>query len=118
MRGSLELVQKKLREAQEATVEISTPGGQPAYSKISFTDVDGKSMSFYQDSTNLYMQTASGTSLLMKNLRNIMFAFANTERPDEGKTAILSISLCAEGKVWGSETRVYHMNLEKVRLMN
>ncbi len=52
VRVSLDLIQKSLREAQEATVEISTPTGEPAYSKISFTDVDGKDYSFYQQSTN------------------------------------------------------------------
>jgi prepilin-type N-terminal cleavage/methylation domain-containing protein len=119
VRTVLDILGKDLREAQEATVVIDSENvSQPPYSKISFTDVNGASKSFYQIGRNLYLDTASGTSTLMRSLRNIMFAFAETSRPGEDEYAVLTVSLCAEGQYWGGQTRVYHMNLEKIRIMN
>jgi len=120
VRTSLEVIEKSLRGAQESTVVIdSFSSSQPPYSRISFTDINGRSISFYQLNKKLKLQTASGSSTLMTNLRNIMFTYPCTRQASDEENVIIMVSLSAEGQYfWGGNTRIYHMNLEKIRIMN
>jgi prepilin-type N-terminal cleavage/methylation domain-containing protein len=119
VRTVIELVNKGLREAESSTVVIdSVDGTQPPYSRISFTDVNGDAHAFYQNGKRLYMQTPTGSNVLMSNLRTIFFAYPDTADTATDESVILTVSLCAEGDYWGAQKKVYHMNLEKIRLMN
>lgn len=120
VRTSLEVIEKSLRGAQESTIVIdSFSASQPPYSRISFTDVNGRSISFYQLNKRLKLQTAAGSSTLMTSLRNIMFTYPSTRQSFDEENVIIMVSLSAEGIFfWGGNTRIYHMNLEKIRIMN
>ena len=119
VRTVIELVNRSLREAESSTVVIdSLDTSEPPYSRISFTDVNGAARAFYQQDKKLYMSTPTGDNILMGNLRTVFFMYPDTAESESDEGMILTVSLCAEGDYWGTQKKVYHMNLEKIRLMN
>jgi len=96
-RQSLDIINRFLRQAKSATIVVDQLSGQPPYSRISFTSVQGQSISYWQQGRKLYAKIDNNTSVLSSNLRYIAFVFPRTD-----DTTIVSVS----------------MTMEKVRVMN
>lgn len=112
-RTALDLINRSLRQAKASTITVSSGAGQPPYSSVSFTAIDGVNWKFYQSSKNLYALSGSGTSVLCRNLRYIAFTYARTD-----KSGIISVSITTEEKTYQSESKVLQLSVEQVRVMN
>lgn len=119
VRTVLDVMLRGIKEAKQTTIGIdSYNANQPPFSRISFLKTDGNTVSFYQLGKILYMSTSAGKTKLMNNIRNIMFTYPSTIKSTSDDPALLTVSLCAEGSYWKNSTKVYHMNLEQIRVMN
>lgn len=112
-RASMYLITRQLRQAKSNTIVITRETGQPYYSKITFTDIDGRQVVFYQTGKDLYMAVNSQVSKVCSNLRYLAFAF-----PRSDDMGIISVALTVEKTMYEARTKALHMASEKVRVMN
>lgn len=112
-RQILPLINRNLRQSSVSTIVIDQAGGQPYYSRITFTRVDGMTFSFFQQGTNLCMSTSNTTKVLTQNLRYLAFTPPRVE-----DLTILSVSLTLEKNIYEGRTKALHMASEKVMVMN
>lgn len=118
VRVYLDLMVKMLREAQSSTVVVDQVSGEAPWSRISFTTIEGTTITYYQgphiEGKKALFQTVNGTTRrLADNLRTLKFTYPSTD-----DTNIIGVSLCFEETVYGTQTNVLHLSVEKVRLMN
>ena len=111
-RTALSLINRNLRQAQISTITIDQVSGQPYYSRIEFTKIDGGWQQYYQKGMYLYMVTNS-TKTLTENLRYLAFAPMHSDELN-----IISVSLTLEEKIYDNRTKALHMASEKVMVMN
>jgi prepilin-type N-terminal cleavage/methylation domain-containing protein len=111
-RAGLDLVNRFLRQAESSTVVIDQATGQPPYSRIRFTGIDGQNYKFYQQGTNLY-QVARSSSVISKNLRYIAFTYPRYDDP-----SIISVAMTMERATYQGGTKALELSIEKVRVMN
>ena len=111
-RSAMIVMTGRLRQAQSSTILIDQDTADPPYSRISFTDIDGNGIRFYQDGKNLYMVDTS-TRTLTTNLRYIAFAL-----PKSDDLGIVSLSFTLEKSIFEGRTKALHMASEKIRVMN
>lgn len=107
------LMTRRLRQAQSDTLIIDNYSNQPPYSRIFFTDVDSKNVTFYQNNKNLMMVVNGSTSTLAGNLRYMAFAL-----PRSDDLGIVSVSMTLEKNTYEGQKKALHMASEKVRVMN
>jgi len=113
-RSIMYLSTRNLRQAQSDTISITRHNSsQPFYSKITFTKVDGKQYSFYQEGSNFVMSYAGFNRVLTKNLRYLAFTF-----PQSNDMSIISISMTLEKSTFEGRTKSLHIVSEKVMIMN
>ncbi len=112
-RTVMELVTRRLRQAQPTTLVMDQVSGQPYYSRIAFTDIDSKATVYYQNGKNLMMVVNGSTSTLTANLRYLAFAL-----PRSDDMGIVSVSITLEKTIYQGQTKALHMASEKVRVMN
>jgi len=113
VRAGIDMMTRRLREAQAATVVIDSLSGQPPYSRISFTSVNGTDYSFYQRNKELYISENGGAKKLSDNLRYLSFTFPRSDDP-----TIVSVSITMEKSTYESQTKALQLSIEKVRIMN
>jgi hypothetical protein len=111
-RACLDLVNRFLRQAQSASVVIDQAAGQPPYSRVSFTTVQGQGMSFYQSGTTLY-QVAQSTTAISQNVRFIAFTYPRSDDP-----TIVSVALTMEKATYEGGYKALELSIQKVRVMN
>lgn len=109
----LDLMMKLLREAQASTVVVDQATSAPPWSRITFTNIESQSVCFYQSGSKLYSTIGGTTKMLATNLRSLKFTYPMTT-----DDAIIGVSLCFEEVVYGTQTNVLHLSVEKVRLLN
>lgn len=112
-RMMLSLINRNLRQARSGTLQIDSIPGQPYYSRIAFTRVDGMTFSFYQTGTRLIMVTSNTTKTLSSNLRYLAFSPPRSE-----DLTIISVALTLEKAIQEGRTKALHMASEKVMVMN
>jgi len=112
-RATLEMVTRRLRQAKSATLVMDEYPGQPYYSRISFTDIDGNLNTFYQNGKNLMTVVHGSTATLTTDLRYLAFAL-----PRSDDLGIVSVSITLERSTYGGQTKALHMASEKVRVMD
>ena len=113
-RALIYLITRNLRQAQNSTISISRHNSnQPFYSKVTFTKVDGKVFTFYQEGKTFKMTQGSMTKGFSKNIKYLAFMF-----PESSVMDIVSISLTFEKAIFEGRTKALHMSSEKVRVMN
>lgn len=112
-RQILPLINRNLRQASVGSIVIDQGNGQPYYSRISFTRIDGMTFLFEQQGTNLVMTTSNTTKTLTGNLRYLAFTPPRVE-----DLTILSVSLTLEKNIYEGRTKALHMASEKVMVMN
>lgn len=112
---TMELITKNLRQAQSSKISATRlNSGQPYYSFLGFTDINGKQFNFYQNGKNLNMfSTGASTKTLSGNLRYLAFSF-----PRSDDMTIISVALTLEKSIFENRTKALHMASEKVRVMN
>ena len=112
-RESLSQINKALRQASAESIVISQESGEPPYSSLSFTTVDGRAIHFYQEGTDLEFSVDGATRTLTDNLRYISFAPPRTDDSN-----IISVSVTFEKSTYEGGTKALQMAIEKVRVMN
>lgn len=112
-RQSLDIINRFLRQAESATITIDQVSGQPPYSRISFTDIQGRSISIWQSGTYLYMKLGNNQSVLAKNLRYIAFVFPRTD-----DTSIINVSTTMQELSYEGTSKALELSIQKVRIMN
>ncbi|MBI4057589.1 MAG: prepilin-type N-terminal cleavage/methylation domain-containing protein [Elusimicrobia bacterium] len=111
-RESLDIINRNLRQARSSTVTVDQVTGQPPFSRIRFTTIDGRTMIFYQQNKNLY-QIEGGTKTLSGNLRYIGFTY-----PRSDDATILSVAITMEKETYQGGAKALQLSVQKVRVMN
>ncbi len=114
-RAALDLMNRKLRQAEASSIVVSRhDSSQPPYSKVFFNTVDTSSITFYQAGRQIYMQEgAENPRKIADNLRYMAFTYAETD-----KDTIMSVSVTFEKDVYQGKAKALQMAVEKVRVMN
>lgn len=113
-RAVMYLMTRELRQAQSNTISINQlSASQPFYSQITFTRVQGTSLTFQQNGKNLEMVIGNKTRVLSKNLRYLAFSF-----PRSDDLTIVSVSVTLEQSIYQGRKKALHMASEKVQVMN
>lgn len=112
-RASLATITRTLRQADSTTITIDQVPGQPYYSRISFTTINGVDFVFFQNNTLLSETRAGTTRTMADNLRFLNFYF-----PRSYDMAIVSVSMTFEKAIFEKKTKALHVATERVRIMN
>lgn len=108
------ILTRNLRQAQSATIVIDRAStSQPFYTRITFTKVQGTSMTFHQNGNQLIQTVGTSTKILSKNVRYLSFNF-----PRSDDMTILSVALTLEKTIYEGKKKALQMASEKVRVMN
>lgn len=111
-RTSMSILSRRIRQARSETIVVDRASSQPYYSRLSFTDIHGNNVKFYQQGKLLQMVDVS-TTTLSENLRFLSFSV-----PRSDDLSIISVSLTLEKVTFEKRTKALHMASEKVRIMN
>ncbi len=113
-RSVMYIVTRALRQAQINTIVIDRQAAsQPFYSRITFQKVQGDSLTFRQNGSNLELVADGQTQTLSKNLRYLAFTF-----PRSDDMGIISVSMTLQGTIYQGQVKALHMASEKVQVMN
>jgi prepilin-type N-terminal cleavage/methylation domain-containing protein len=112
-RASLDIINRELRQAKSSTIILDAKSGNPPYSRIRFTHVNGNGMSFYQDGAKLMMTNGTDQNILTKNLVYIAFTFPQTDNP-----TIVSTAISMGKNIQLGRRKVLELTIQKVRVMN
>jgi prepilin-type N-terminal cleavage/methylation domain-containing protein len=112
-RDSLNTVNQTLRQASAATITISNETGQPPFSSITFSTVDGRNLKMYQSGKSLNFVQNNSTTTIASGLRYVAFSYPRTDN-----SYILSVSVTYEQDTYQGGTKALQMAIEKVRVMN
>jgi prepilin-type N-terminal cleavage/methylation domain-containing protein len=114
VRNLMELITREIRQAKSSQISLSQENAsQPPYSKITFQNMRGDRVLFWQSGRTLTMNKNGQTTLLSKDLRSIFFSYPSTDNPNL-ITVLLSIEKTAEAK----KTYALQMGGETIRLLN
>ncbi len=112
-RAAMYVITRDVRQAQANTIIIDNAAGQPSYSRITFTKIQGTTMTFYQSGTNLIQQVGANSTVLSKNLCYLAFTF-----PRSDDMSMLSVSMTLQENTYSGQTKALHMASQKVQVMN
>lgn len=112
-RTAMSSMTETLRQAQTDTIIITRQQAQPHMSRISFQDISGRQMGYYQSGRKLMMNVGSSTTTISSNLRYLAFGF-----PRSDDMGIVSVAMTLEKATYENRTKALHMASEKVRVMN
>lgn len=114
-RLAMSLINRNLRQARQSTLNIDQASGQPYYSRISFTRIDGTEFVITQQDTSLTMNTVNpdSTKTVSEHLRYLAFTPPRSE-----DLSIISVALTLEKKIYEGKSKALHMASEKVMIMN
>ena len=113
-RSLMYVINRNLRQAQNTSVKIDRANtSQPFYSRLTFTKIQGTTMTFSQSGASLIQTVGSSNKTLTKNLKYLAFTF-----PRSDDLSIVSVSITLEKSIYQGRTKALHMASEKVRVMN
>jgi prepilin-type N-terminal cleavage/methylation domain-containing protein len=113
-RSAMYVISRELHQAQSSTITIDRLSThQPYCSRITFTKVQGTTISFYQQGNSLVQRAGNDTTVLTKSLKYLAFTF-----PRSDDLAIVSVSLTLQRDIFEARTTALHMASERVRVMN
>lgn len=112
-RQSLSLITKNVRQARSTSIVISRDAGQPYYSRITFTRIDGVTLMYRQSGGNLIETVGARNQVIADNLRFLCFAF-----PRSDDMTILSVDITLEKGIYEGKTKALHVASERVRVMS
>jgi prepilin-type N-terminal cleavage/methylation domain-containing protein len=112
-RACLAIITRNVRQADSTTISIDQGVGQPYYSRISFTNINGVDFVYFQNDALLRETRAGTTRTLAENLRFLNFYF-----PRSYEMSIVSVSVTFEKAIFEKKTKALHVATERVRIMN
>jgi hypothetical protein len=112
-RGAMYLMTRELRQAQSNSIIIDQANGQPYYSRIQFTKIQGSTVTIYQTGSTLQMTIGTELSTLSTNLAFLTFTF-----PKSDDMTIVSVAMTLQQKIYNGTYKALHMASERVRVMN
>ena len=113
-RGTMYVITREVRQAQSNSITLDRlSASQPFYSRITFTKMQGTTMTYQQNGNQLEQIVGNNKTVLTKNLRYMAFTF-----PRSDDLTILSVSLTLQENIFQGQTKALHMASEKVRVMN
>ncbi|MDD5627487.1 MAG: type II secretion system protein [Elusimicrobia bacterium] len=113
VRASLDVIDRFCRQAKAGTVIVDQAAGQPPFSRISFTSVQGQNVSFFQSGSKLFMQLGSTLTMLSSNVAFIAFTY-----PRSDDTSIISVAITTQASTYLGGTKALQLSIQKVRIMN
>ncbi|MBI5881653.1 MAG: prepilin-type N-terminal cleavage/methylation domain-containing protein [Elusimicrobia bacterium] len=113
IRVALDTMNRTIRQASAATVTVSQDTGQPPYSKVSFTTVDGKSVTYKQSGRKLLQVVGSAQTVLVNSIEYLAFTYPQTD-----ENTVVSISVTLQKKTFSGRSTALQMAITKVRVMN
>ena len=113
VRVSLDTFNRFARQAQSGTVTIDRGSNQPPASRITFTSIQGQTVSFYQTGNKLYMQLGGNVSLLSSNIAYIAFTYPRTD-----DTSLISVAITTQSPTYKGAKKALQLSIQKVRIMN
>ncbi len=113
LRITLDNMDRTLRQASAASLKITENAGEPPYSKMTLTTVEGSSVTYSQSGHQLIQSVGSNQKILTQNLRYIAFTYPQTD-----VNSIVSVSITLEKKTFSGRTTALQMAITKVRVMN
>jgi len=112
-RAAMYLITRELRQAESNTIIIDQPVGQPYYSRIQFTMIQGTNVTIAQNGSSLLLTEGNTTTELSKNLSYLSFTF-----PRSDDMTIVSVSMTLQQQIYNGLYKALHMASEKIRVMN
>lgn len=73
--GVLEMIKTDLKRAHFFSVRLSNYPNNPPFSKVTFVTVEGSTVTYWQDSSVLYVDRGSGPNKIIDGLRNVYFYY-------------------------------------------
>lgn len=113
IRVALDLMNRNIRQASAASVTISQDAGQLPYSKISFTAVNGTTMSYKQSGRKLIQTAGTTQKTLVNDIEYLAFTYPQTD-----VNTVVSISVTLQKKTFSGRSTALQMAITKVRVMN
>ena len=112
-RAMMYVITRELRQAKSNTLIIDQAGGQPYYSRIQFTSIQGKTVTIAQTNNLIQLTSNNTVSTLSKNLAFLSFTF-----PRSDDMTIVSVALTLQERIYNGAFKALHMASERVRVMN
>ena len=117
-RGSLQNINRELRQAIASSIVIDQLTGMPPHSRITFTryrpDDSTREVSYYQNGKKLYLSIEGADGKIVADkLKYIAFSYPKTD-----DDSIISVSLTFEKETYEGASKALQMAVEKVRIMN
>lgn len=112
-RSAISLMTRNLRQASASTIRIDQVTGQPYYSRIQFTTVQGRALLYRQNGNQLLETVGTRSTILSKNLRFLTFTF-----PRSDDMTIVSVAFTLEKNLYQGRKKALHMASERIQVMN
>ncbi|MFA5975087.1 MAG: type II secretion system protein [Elusimicrobiota bacterium] len=116
-RVCLDVINRTLRQAVSSSIVIDQVSGQPGGSRITFQNLDGDTIIFYQSGKQLIQSVTAGgsthTTPLARTLRYLAFTYPRSDDP-----TIISVALTMEKGIYEGQKKALELSIEKVRVMN
>ena len=112
-RAAMYVVTREIRQAQSNSITIDQIGGQPYFSRITFTMIQGTTVSIAQTGKSLILTEGITSTTLSQNLEYLSFTF-----PRSDDLTIVSVSMTLQEQIYNGLYKALHMASEKIRVMN
>ena len=113
IRVIMDNMDRTIRQASVNSINVSQDSGQPPYSKIYFTTVDGRTITYKQNGRQLLEIVNGNTKTLSKNIYYLAFTYPKTDT-----NTVISISITLQKATFEGRTTALQMAITKVRIMN
>lgn len=114
VRNVMTLITQEIRRAKASQITLSRGDAtQPPYSKITFQNYLGETVSIWQSGRTLSLLKNGSTGILSKNLRSLIFSFPSTD-----DMPLLTILLTIEKSDGSGRTQSLQLGGETVRILN
>lgn len=114
VRNLMTLITREMRRALASKITLTRADAtQPPYSKITFQNYLGETVSIWQSGRTLTLQKNGTTTFLSKNLRSLLFYF-----PSSDDMSLVSILLTMEKSDGTGRTQSLQLGGETVRILN
>ncbi|MDX6771087.1 MAG: prepilin-type N-terminal cleavage/methylation domain-containing protein [Elusimicrobiota bacterium] len=113
-RAIMYVVTRALHQAQYSSIVVDRADNtQPFCSRLTFTKLQGDTLTFQQVGKEFQLVENGGTRVMSKNVRYLAFTFPRTD-----DMTIMSVSMTLEALIYEGRTKALHMASERVRVMN
>ena len=107
-------LQEEARPIMEIIISsLRQASGQPPYSRITFYDIQGSTVSFYQTGTYLYEKRGSNLSKLTRDVQYLSFGF-----PRSDDMQLVSVALTLQDATYQGQVKALHMSSQQIQVMN